>query len=112
MLKEDTIQQQVHAMRQIMEHAGVMHMAYEPHCKNIVYNEDTGRISLIDCDIIALKSEVPIAGANPIWADESWYPNTYADRFLDMRGWDHFEQRLFESVKACLSPTCFCRARS
>jgi hypothetical protein len=111
-LDEDTIGQQVHAMRQIMEYAGVMHMDYEPHCKNIVYNEVTGRISLIDWDIIALKSDTPITGANPIWADEHWYPNTYADRFLDMRGWDNLEQRLFDATKACLSPTCFCRARS
>ena len=111
-LNEETIRTQVHHMRQIMEHAGVMHMDYEPHCKNIVYQEKTGKISLIDWDIIALRSNVTISGAKPMWMDSDWYPDIYADRFLDMRGWDNFEKRMLAAMKACLSPTCFCRDAS
>ena len=109
-LEINEVKRQVSDITRILKHAGVMHMDYEPHCKNIVFDENTGRMSLIDWDIIALRSDVAIDGAQKMWLDENWYPNAYADRFSDMKGWDNVERRIFEAAKACLSPTCFCRA--
>ena len=118
-IDEKLIEKQVKDMRRILEFAGVIHLDFEPHCKNIVYNEKTKRISLIDFDIVAIKAmpivavadDVKIKGAKPIWVDEGWYPNIYEDRFLDMRGWDNVEQRMYSAFKECLNPTCFCRAK-
>ncbi len=109
-LDEDMIQTQVTDMRRILEHAGVIHLDLEPHCKNIVYNKYTQRISLIDFDIIALRSTEPLEFADQIWVDAEWYPNIYEDRFLDMRGWDNVQKRMYNAIKGCLSPTCFCRS--
>ena len=109
---EDVIKKQAKQMRRILEYAGVIHLDFEPHCKNIVFNDKTKRLGLIDWDIVAIKSKgIPIEGAKKIWVDEQWYPNIYEDRFLDLRGWDNVEQRMFDAMKACMSPVCICRSR-
>ena len=98
--------------------SNIKHLDVDKSGKNICITEK-GIISLIDFDIVAIKAmpivavadDVKIKGAKPIWVDEGWYPNIYEDRFLDMRGWDNVEQRMYSAFKECLNPTCFCRAR-